>query len=76
VVGQHTDRITRTVDLIHCIVARTALSEAEMQVLGARFADSVNRYAADPETRRRLVDDVFMLSPALEEGGRGRCEHA
>lgn len=65
------DQIGRLVERIAKIESMTALTQAEVQLLQARFADIISRYIDDPQRRLQLIDEL-EADPVLGRGPRER----
>lgn len=63
------DQIGKMVERIAKIETTTALTQAEVQLLQARFAEIIVRYVDDPAKRSQLMDE--LEAAALAPGGAG-----
>jgi hypothetical protein len=70
------EAIGRMVERIAKIESLTALTQAEVRLLQARFADIISRYIDDPRKRLQLVDEL-EADPVLHgRAARERHERA
>ena len=72
------EQVGRLVERISRIHNSTALTQAELQLLQARLADLLVTYVADPEQRRRFLDELrAAVGPArLGPGPAGGLDGA
>lgn len=52
------ETITGTVERIHRILSKTALTQAELLYIQAKIADLVNRYIDDPDRRKQFLAEL------------------
>ena len=67
------EQVGRLVERISRIHNATALTQAELQLLQARLADLLVQYVADPDARRRFLDELrAAVGPARLGPGPAR----
>jgi hypothetical protein len=70
------EAIGRMVERIAKIESLTALTQAEVRLLQARFADIISRYIDDPRKRLQLVDELEADPVLYGRAARERHERA